>query len=153
MSLNITLAEYYQALDEHNWWYMMDKDPTIRAAGYKERNVLAAISHLTDAHKDLFDRFYWYHIHKATYQEPEFPKPSHPVQELGQEVPITASPSPQTGQILSGAMSVVGEALDPKLAVSVSVTGRIVDHSPNLQNIPIHTPEGDAIREAFVHKE
>jgi DNA polymerase-1 len=35
-------------------------------------------------------------------------------------------------------------------AQAVAVTGRLASHEPNLQNIPVRTPEGRRIREAFV---
>ncbi|MFZ9370467.1 MAG: DNA polymerase I, partial [Limnohabitans sp.] len=38
-------------------------------------------------------------------------------------------------------------------AQAVAVTGRLSSHDPNLQNIPIRTPEGRRVREAFVAPE
>lgn len=39
-------------------------------------------------------------------------------------------------------------AANPK--ISQSPTGRLSISQPNIQNIPIHTPEGDAIKQAFL---
>ena len=35
-------------------------------------------------------------------------------------------------------------------AQAVAVTGRLASNDPNLQNIPIRTPEGRRVREAFI---
>lgn len=51
---------------------------------------------------------------------------------------------------LSGMADPVTGRVHTNYAQAVAVTGRLASNEPNLQNIPVRTPEGRRIREAFV---
>ena len=52
--------------------------------------------------------------------------------------------------ILRKALAEPGQPARAQMTQAVAVTGRLSSNDPNLQNIPVRTPEGRRVREAFV---
>lgn len=54
----MTLLEYYLALDKHNWEYRFSPDANVVCQGFYEKMFLRNVSRISEAHNNLFDQFY-----------------------------------------------------------------------------------------------
>ena len=77
--------------------------------------------------------------------------------EQGHELPKTLLGWRQVSKLKSTYTDALVEAINPKtgrvhtsFSLAHAITGRLASSDPNLQNIPIRTPEGAKIREAFI---
>jgi len=69
----ITLSEYYDMLDKHDWFFDMSDDHSVWEAGRRARNKLKDIAWQSPAHKELYYRFTLY-VGKV-----DAPKPMRPI--------------------------------------------------------------------------
>ncbi|MDR2853335.1 MAG: DNA polymerase I [Burkholderiaceae bacterium] len=81
------------------------------------------------------------------------------LEKLAQDFPLPARILEHRGlsKLKSTYTDKLGQLADPRTgrvhthyAQAVAVTGRLASNEPNLQNIPVRTPEGRRIREAFI---
>jgi DNA polymerase-1 len=80
--------------------------------------------------------------------------------EQGHDLPARVIEWRQLAKLKSTYSDALAEQVDPKtkrvhtsFAMAIASTGRLSSKDPNLQNIPIRTPEGKKIRKAFVASE
>jgi len=73
MYINPTLAEFYDALERHDWWYCMSDDHSVYNRGAVAEGKLKVIAKKSPEHQTLFDDMQAFHTGK-TKVKPEIPK-------------------------------------------------------------------------------
>lgn len=75
----ITLTEYYDRLDKHDWFYNFSDDRNVRALGQKNDNEIKKIA---DTHGDkylaLYVDFKLHYFSGDNFDSPKAPKPERP---------------------------------------------------------------------------
>ena len=71
----MSLAEYYDALDRHDWYFLMSDDSKVWVKGELERRELVDISHISKQHTNLFNAFYKHYFSGPAFASPKWPKP------------------------------------------------------------------------------
>jgi hypothetical protein len=70
----VTLQEFYDRLERHDWYYEFSDDFNVWKRGDEEGDKLRRISYLSPAHKKLYDQF-------VSYKFESDPKPIKPSEE------------------------------------------------------------------------
>ncbi len=76
--MKLTLEEYYDQLDKHDWFYEYSDDHTIWQKGSEERARLQRVSMQSPNHKKLWDGFNQYHFSGEAFGTDKNPKPKRP---------------------------------------------------------------------------
>lgn len=75
---DVSLSQYWDILNRHDWTYMMSDDGEVYRRGDAEHHRVKKMAEQSEAHKALFDGFYryiWSGEHMGTEKAP---KPERP---------------------------------------------------------------------------
>lgn len=79
MSMNKpTLVEYWDMLNNHDWYHMMSDDSRVDRAGTINLSKLLDITKLGDEYKDLYTEFRTHHFTGKPWDSEQTPKPKRP---------------------------------------------------------------------------
>lgn len=71
----MSLAEYFEKLETHDWYYEFSDDGRIFDRGHSNQLALEAISKTSEKHKKMFDDFSAYHSSGDAFGTPKLPRP------------------------------------------------------------------------------
>lgn len=74
----MTLAQYYDLLNKHDWYYEFSDDPTVHINGLRSSRIVASGATLSDAHKKLYLAFENYHFSGEAFGTEREAKPKKP---------------------------------------------------------------------------
>jgi ribonucleotide reductase alpha subunit len=71
----VTLKEYWEQLNAHDWYYEMSDDHRVWKAGFREQTRLEELAKQSKEHAALFNAFAaHYNFHKPDDQRPSLPE-------------------------------------------------------------------------------
>lgn len=73
-----TLNEYYDELEQHDWFFEYSDDNRVWRAGVNNRNKLIEMSKESEEHKTLYDGFYRFHFSGPSFGTIKNIKPKRP---------------------------------------------------------------------------
>jgi hypothetical protein len=74
----MNLAEFYNELERHDWFYQFSDDHGVWCAGERDCNRLKAIAETSPEHRKLMSDFAAYHYSGESFGKPQAPKPERP---------------------------------------------------------------------------
>lgn len=74
----VTLKEYYQMLDKHDWYFDWSDDGRVWEKGRANNSRLAAISTQSPKHKELWEGFKKHKFTGKPWNTEQAPKPEEP---------------------------------------------------------------------------
>lgn len=74
----MTLQEFYDELDRHDWFYHFSDDHSTWCAGEADSSRLAQIAKESPEHKKLMDDFGAHYFSGESFGKPKAPKPERP---------------------------------------------------------------------------
>lgn len=74
----VTLAEYWDLLNKHDWYHMMSDDGRVDRAGSVNFSKLAKIAEQSDDHKALLAAFHQHYWTGKPWNTEQQPKPVRP---------------------------------------------------------------------------
>lgn len=77
---NITLVEYYDALERFDWYFDFSDDHRVWSAGNKRKAELISMSKKGAEYKALWDGFKEFHFSGEPWNTEKAPKPERPVE-------------------------------------------------------------------------
>ena len=78
----MTLTEYYDVLDKHDWFYDFSDDRKVRRKGQqKEHEIMMIASAYGDKYLALYQHFHLHHFSGDSFNLPKAPKPERPQEE------------------------------------------------------------------------
>lgn len=75
----VTLQEFYDLLDKHDWYYMMSDDNGVERKGSVAMVKLGRIAQQSPAHTELLAQFHQFHWTGKPWNTEQAPKPKRPV--------------------------------------------------------------------------
>lgn len=78
MPKKMTLPEFWDLLDKHDWHYDFSDDDFQWRKGRSERRRLLLISKQSPSHNDLFQVFNWHNATGELTKRPGYVRPSKP---------------------------------------------------------------------------
>lgn len=76
---HITLAQYWDMLNAHDWYYDMSDDHRVWRKGQEEGGKIATLATQSDAHEILLVGFRDHHFSGKPWETEQKPKPARPV--------------------------------------------------------------------------
>jgi hypothetical protein len=76
----MSLAEYWDELNRHDWYYPYSDDHRVWLRGVKDEQRLEAIAKESPAHQELYDKFAKHHFSGAPWGTEKQPLPPQPVE-------------------------------------------------------------------------
>jgi len=74
----MTLTEFYDELERHDWFTHFSDDHRVWESGEAAHSRLAEIAKESPEHKKLMDAFGEYHYSGSSFGKPKAPKPERP---------------------------------------------------------------------------
>ncbi len=74
----VSLAQYHDMLNRHDWYHSMSDDPRKMDRGEREAKILTAISNQSPEHKAMLEGFFNHHWSGPAWNTPKAPKPERP---------------------------------------------------------------------------
>lgn len=74
----ISLADFWDMLNAHDWHHMMSDDGGVDRAGSANAARLARIAEQSEAHKELLKAFHQHNWSGLPWNTAQFPKPIRP---------------------------------------------------------------------------
>lgn len=74
----MTLTEFYDELDKHDWYYDWSDDGRVWDRGHANLSRLLNIAGESKAHQLLYDAFHAHHFSGAPWKTDKKPKPERP---------------------------------------------------------------------------
>lgn len=78
MSDPISLRDYWDSLNRHDWYYDYSDDHGVWKRGSSERSRLRALSMQSREHRDMFDKFHAHYFSGEGFGTSKQPKPERP---------------------------------------------------------------------------
>ena len=75
----MNLNEFYDALENHDWFWMFSDDLKVKKNGENAEYELNEIAKLSSDHQDLLNAFRAYHFSGEPWKTERCPKPNRPV--------------------------------------------------------------------------
>lgn len=72
------LAEYWDNLNRHDWYYQFSDDHGVWCAGESDAGRLAALAMLSNEHKAMHEQFTKHYYSGEAWGTPRAPKPERP---------------------------------------------------------------------------
>jgi len=78
----VTLSEYYDLLEEHDWYYAFSDDMRIYSKGEKQEMYLTGVAQRNGiSFQNLYDAFHHYHFSGQQFGTVKADKPTRPMEE------------------------------------------------------------------------
>lgn len=74
----MTLQEFYDELNSHDWYYMYSDDHRVWSAGERDRKRLQELSKQIEGGQKLYEEFFEHHFSGEIFGTTEAPKPERP---------------------------------------------------------------------------
>lgn len=78
MYSELTLAQYWDELNKHDWYYAFSDDGLVYSRGSANEGRLKALAKQSPAHQQLFNDFYDHHFSGASWNTKKHPRPPRP---------------------------------------------------------------------------
>jgi hypothetical protein len=75
---NVTLREYWDLLNRHDWYYVMSDDSSAYYRGERSEDILSNFAKLSEAHAEMFNNFKGYHLSRINAKIEYCDKPVKP---------------------------------------------------------------------------
>ena len=74
----MTLREYWEELNQHDWYFEWSDDGSVWKRGSDDRKRLRQLSMLSNEHQDLYAGFHEHHFNGQVFGTPNVEKPEIP---------------------------------------------------------------------------
>lgn len=78
MYAHMTLREFWDMLNRHDWYYQFSDDHRQWSEGNKNDSQIKLLSDISSDHKKLYEGFCKHYFGGETFKKPESPKPERP---------------------------------------------------------------------------
>ena len=78
MYAQMSLREYWDMLNRHDWYYQFSDDHRMWSDGNKNDSQIKLLSDISDGHKKLYEGFCKHYFSGEAFGKSESPKPERP---------------------------------------------------------------------------
>ena len=78
MYAQMTLQEFWDMLNRHDWYYQFSDDHSMWSDGNKNADQIRLLSDISPGHKKLYEGFQKHYFGGEAFKKPESPKPERP---------------------------------------------------------------------------